>query len=127
MPMPRSLGSSQVTFLPLMKICPSEASSSPAMQFSRVDLPQPEEPSSTRNSPSLMSRFRSLSTLTAPKFSERSLMETLAFMFIGSTLHCASGDATDEKSPRHEIDDERHESCQDRCGHVDVVFLHALD
>jgi hypothetical protein len=38
------LGSDQVTLLPLMKIWPSETSSRPAMQLSRVDLPQPEEP-----------------------------------------------------------------------------------
>src|SRR6478735_4608539 len=127
MPMPRSLGSSQVTFLPLMKICPSLMSSRPAMQLSKVDLPQPDEPSSTRNSPSSISRLRSFSTLTAPKFSDRSLMETLAFIFMRSTLHCAGGDAADEKPPRHEVDDERHESREDRCRHVDVVFLHALD
>ena len=57
MPMPRSLGSSQVTFLPLMKIWPSETSSRPAMQLSKVDLPQPDGPSSTMNSPSATSRF----------------------------------------------------------------------
>ena len=51
MPMPRSLGSSQVTFLPEMKIWPSLTSSRPAMQLSRVDLPQPEGPSRTMNSP----------------------------------------------------------------------------
>ena len=38
MPMPRSFGSFQVTLLPLMKICPSEMSSSPAMQLSRGGL-----------------------------------------------------------------------------------------
>jgi hypothetical protein len=43
MPMPRSLGSDQVTLLPPMKIWPSEMSSRPAMQLSKVDLPQPEE------------------------------------------------------------------------------------
>ena len=66
MPMPRSLGSSQVTFLPLMKICPSVMSRRPAMQLSSVDLPQPDGPSSTMNSPSAMSRLSLLSTLTLP-------------------------------------------------------------
>ncbi len=33
------------------------------MQFSSVDLPQPDEPSSTRNSPSSMSRLRLLQHL----------------------------------------------------------------
>ena len=62
MPMPRSLGSSQVTFLPLMKIWPSETSSRPAMQLSKVDLPQPDGPSRTMNSPSATSRLSVCST-----------------------------------------------------------------
>ena len=77
MPMPRSFGSSQVTFLPLMKICPAVMSSRPAMQLSRVDLPQPDGPSSTRNSPSATSRLSVFSTSTLPKFSDKSLTETL--------------------------------------------------
>ena len=44
MPMPRSFGSSQVTFLPLIQIWPSVMSSRPAMQLSSVDLPQPDGP-----------------------------------------------------------------------------------
>ena len=42
MPMPRSFGSSQVTFLPPIQICPASMSSRPAMAFSSVDLPQPD-------------------------------------------------------------------------------------
>ncbi|MNT95058.1 hypothetical protein D3C72_2368640 [compost metagenome] len=80
MPMPRSFGSSQVTFRSLMKICPSVGSSRPAMQLRSVDLPQPEEPSRTRNSPSRMSRFRSSRTVTAPNESDRSLIDTLLDM-----------------------------------------------
>ena len=76
MPMPRSLGSSQVTFLPLMKIWPSVMSSRPAMQLSSVDLPQPDGPSSTMNSPSAMSRLSLLSTFTLPKARCRSLTAT---------------------------------------------------
>ena len=51
MPMPRSFGSSQVTFLPSIQICPALMSSRPAMALSSVDLPQPDGPSSTMNSP----------------------------------------------------------------------------
>ena len=57
MPIPRSDGSDQVTLRPPIKICPSVISKSPAMQFNKVDLPQPEDPSSTRNSPSWISKF----------------------------------------------------------------------
>ena len=66
MPMPRSLGSSQVTFLPLMKTCPSVMSSSPAMQLSRVDLPQPDGPSRTMNSPSRTEMFILSRMFSAP-------------------------------------------------------------
>ena len=50
MAMPRSLGSCQVTLRPPIQIWPSSTSIRPAMALSRVDLPQPDGPSSTRNS-----------------------------------------------------------------------------
>src|SRR5687768_5366264 len=106
MPMPRSLGSSQVTFLPPMKIWPSETSSSPAMQLSKVDLPQPDGPSRTMNSPCAMSRLRFSSTFTLPKLSDRSLMDTLCCICL--TLHRTGGDAADEPFTRDEIDSQRH-------------------
>src|SRR5690606_6884546 len=108
-------GSSQVTFLPPMKICPSETSSRPAMQFSKVDLPQPEGPSSTMNSPWAMSRLRFWRTLTLPKLSERSRMETLCFIKL--SLHRTGGDAADEPFAGYEIDGQRHESCENGGGH----------
>ena len=72
MPMPRSFGSSQVTFLPPIQICPALTSIRPAMALSRVDLPQPDGPSSTRNSDCATSRTERLEgmaidyPLTAP-------------------------------------------------------------
>src|SRR6266853_1567889 len=44
-----------------MKICPADGSSSPAMQRRAVVFPQPDGPSSTRNSPSFTSREKSRS------------------------------------------------------------------
>ena len=96
MPMPRSEGSAQVTFSPLMKICPSVTSRRPAIQFSSVDFPQPDEPRRTRNSPSAISKFRFLSTLTAPKAKSRFLIST-EFAMICSAFDCASGDAADKE------------------------------
>ena len=46
------------------------------MQFSSVDLPQPEAPSSTRNSPCGMSMLRLSSTVTAPNLRVSSLTRT---------------------------------------------------
>src|SRR3954452_17446153 len=116
MPMPRSLGSSQVTFLPPMKIWPSETSSRPAMQLSKVDLPQPDGPSSTMNSPSATSRVSFFSTSTEPKFSERSSTRTLV---IRSALPRARRDAAHEPPAGNEIDEEGHGGRQDGGRHVD--------
>ena len=50
MEMSRSLGSRLLTTRPPMMISPSVTSSSPAIIRMVVDLPQPDGPSSTRNS-----------------------------------------------------------------------------
>ena len=81
MAMPRSLGSSQVTFLPPIQIWPSATSSRPAIALSRVDLPQPEGPSSTMNSPCSMSSDRPSKTRTASKATETSRTETAAMAY----------------------------------------------
>ena len=65
MAMSRSRGGTLVTSRPPMTICPPDVSSSPAMQLSRVDLPQPDGPTSTRKSPCVMSMLIDFSTSTA--------------------------------------------------------------
>src|SRR5690349_3752167 len=124
MPMPRSAGSRQVTFLPAIQTWPASMSRSPAIAFRRVDLPQPEGPSRTMNSPSWTSRSRSRRTLRWPKETPSFLTETCD---IGLALHRAGGDAAHEQPPRNEIDGERHKAGEDGRCHVDVVFAHALD
>ena len=52
---PRWLGSSPLTSLPSMTIWPASQSSSPAITLSSVDLPQPDGPRMTTNSPSSIS------------------------------------------------------------------------
>src|SRR3954467_3345180 len=54
--MSRSFGGMCVTSRSPMKMCPSLTSSSPASIRSVVDLPHPEGPTSTMNSPSAISR-----------------------------------------------------------------------
>ena len=51
MAMPRSPGSCLLTSRPLIRIWPEEISSRPAIVFKSVDLPQPEGPTMTMNSP----------------------------------------------------------------------------
>src|SRR5690606_575867 len=102
----------------------SEISRSHATQLSSVDFPQPEGPRSTRNSPSPISRLRFCSTLTEPKASDRSWMETLEFM--NSSLHCARGDTANKITAGEEVNEQWHGTGQNSCGHIDVIFLHAL-
>ncbi|MHC2523904.1 hypothetical protein ACVIEM_000989 [Rhizobium leguminosarum] len=64
---PRSDGAFSVASLPSMTILPPETSSSPAISRSSVDLPQPDGPTKTTNSPSLMSRSIEGMTLASPK------------------------------------------------------------
>ena len=59
MAMSRSFGSTSLTTLSPMRISPPEIVSRPAIIRSAVDLPQPDGPTSTRNSPSSMSSDRS--------------------------------------------------------------------
>ena len=56
--MSRSFGGTDVTSRSPMWIVPSSTGSSPASIRSVVDLPQPDGPTSTRNSPSATSRSR---------------------------------------------------------------------
>ena len=56
MAMSRSLGCTLVTSRPPMEMLPSSMSSNPASIRSAVDLPDPDGPTSTRNSPSVTSR-----------------------------------------------------------------------
>ncbi len=66
MAMPRLEGATSLTTRPPISSWPEEIVSSPEMVRKRVDLPQPEGPTKTMNSPDLMSRFMSLSTSTLP-------------------------------------------------------------
>ena len=53
--MSRSEGSSSLTTRPAIQISPSVIASSPATMRSSVDLPHPEGPTTTTNSPSPIS------------------------------------------------------------------------
>src|SRR5262245_52028497 len=95
-----------------MRISPPLMASSPAMDLSKVDLPQPEGPTSTTNSPSAMSRSIDLSTRTGPKALCTLRKETEA---MGSTLDSAGGEAGDqialqEKEEQANRDERQHRS-----------------
>ena len=108
MPMPRSLGSSQVTFLPSIQIWPSVTSSRPAMQLSSVDLPQPDGPSSTRNSPSRDVEVEVFSTWTAPKL-EREVLDARRLRHAHQPFTAPAAMPRTNQLAGDEVDDERHE------------------
>ena len=63
---PRCAGPTLVMSLPSMSTCPEVTSSSPAIRRRSVDLPQPDGPTNTANSPFSILRSTPLMTLTAP-------------------------------------------------------------
>src|SRR5207244_3969527 len=115
MPMPRSLGSSQVTFRPEIQISPSEISRSPAMALRSVDFPQPDGPRRTRNSPLATSKDMRSRTRRAPYSMTRSRTATLAAgeakaqnEVVADAGHLQDG-GDDEDRQRHRQHDERED------------------
>ena len=66
MAMPRSDGSAKVTSRPSIRMSPPLTVSSPAIIRSSVDLPEPEAPTKTTNSPFSMLRSTFSMTRTGP-------------------------------------------------------------
>ena len=62
---PTPSGTSPFTGFPSNEICPAEAGARPAITSSRVDLPQPEGPTTAKNSPCASSRSIGPSACTA--------------------------------------------------------------
>src|SRR3954469_23724496 len=80
MAMSRSFGGTLFTMRPPMAISPDVMFSSPASMRSSVDLPQPEGPTSTTNSPSAISTLTPCSTSTGPKALRTFLIATDAIL-----------------------------------------------
>ena len=78
--MSRSFGGTSLTTRPPITISPSVISSSPAIMRSRVDLPQPDGPTRTMNSPSSMSMSTPWMTWVAPKYFSTPLISTAAMV-----------------------------------------------
>ena len=76
--MSRSFGGTRLTTLPPIAISPSVISSSPAIIRSSVDLPQPEGPTSTQNSPSAIAMSTPRMTCVEPNHLWTAVMFTAA-------------------------------------------------
>ena len=68
MAIPRSGGSASLTSMSSIMIRPDDTFSSPAIMRRRVDLPQPDGPTRTQNSPSSTCRDNGGITVKLPKF-----------------------------------------------------------
>src|ERR1700753_3995634 len=93
--MSRSLGATELTRRPSMRISPEETDSSPAIIASNVDLPQPEGPTSAMNSPERASRSTPFRTSTGPKLLRR-------FEMVSADMPAPSFDRA-LRQPAHEI------------------------
>src|SRR5216117_67866 len=79
--MSRCLGGPRLTTLPPIATSPSLISSSPATMRSSVDLPQPDGPTSTQNSPSATVTSTACTTSVWPKRLRTCLSITSAMAF----------------------------------------------
>src|SRR5438105_13089191 len=114
MAMSRSLDSMSLTTLPSMAISPPEISSRPASIRSSVDLPQPDGPTSTMNSPLWMSNSMPCMTRVAPYFFSTARKETAA---MASALHCAGGEPADHVALERVVDGRGWRGIDESDGH----------
>src|SRR5688572_3321717 len=100
----RSRGARSLTRSPPITMSPEVMSSRPTIILSNVDLPHPDGPTRIMNSPSATSMLMSL---TAAKPSPYSLtMFFISMAAMGSTLHCAGGQAGDDSALENQDDDD---------------------
>src|SRR6516162_4335758 len=103
--MSRSLGATELTILPSMRISPSLMLSRPAIIASSVDLPQPDGPTSAMNSPVWASRLIPLRTSTEPK--RLWSREIVSVAMIVRSFDGALGEPTHKVLAAEEVDQER--------------------
>src|SRR5439155_23865758 len=109
----RSAGATVVMSRPSRRSCPPLGSSSPAMMFIRVLLPQPDGPTSTRNSPSAKPIEMSCRILTGPKLFCTLIRSSDAMCL---PFHRTGHQAADEILAGHQVDDERRYGGDERTG-----------
>src|SRR5688572_17925161 len=114
MAMSRCDGCSPSMPRPSMLIDPPVIVSNPAMEFSNVDLPQPDGPTSTRKPPLSISRSMPFSTDTLPNDFSRLRISRNAMPRL--SLHRAGHEAAHKIASRDDVDDQRRQRRQDRAG-----------
>src|SRR3954470_5417489 len=117
MAMSRSLGGTSLTTRPPISTVPELALSRPATMLSSVDLPQPEGPTSTVNSPLSMSRSIPFNTSRLAYRFDRARMLNAAIST--PSLHGPCSEASQEIPSTEQIDQQRRQGCdQHRCALV---------
>src|SRR6185503_17432257 len=123
MAMSRSLGGMALTTRSPISTVPPSGRSRPAITFSRVDLPQPDGPSSTANSPFSTVRSIPLRTSTGPN--RLCTPRTLSAAIDPPScplLYCAGGQAAQEISSAEEVDQQGRQCREQHGGALDPVF-----
>src|SRR5690242_53920 len=106
--MSRSFGLRRFTTLPLMRSSPLLMSSRPATMFSSVDLPEPDGPTKTMNSPSVMSRLAAWTASVPSGYRLVTLSRVIAAMIASLSLNRACRQAGDDAAlENHDEDDDR--------------------
>src|SRR4030095_14959748 len=121
--MSRSFESTSLTTRPSMAISPAPMSSSPASMRSSVDLPQPDGPTSTMNSPSAMSSEMPCSTFVAPKDFSILEKETEAIRISPPLLSCLYSptcEAADHVAAERVVDRRRRQAVDQSGRHQDL-------
>src|SRR6478735_3192142 len=109
MAMSRSFGGMSLTTRPPISIVPALALSSPATMLSSVDLPQPEGPTSTVNSPLSISRSIPFSTSRLAYRFDRARMLNAAIST--PSLHGPRSEASQEIPSAEQIHQQRRQRC----------------
>src|SRR6185369_1689593 len=111
MAMSRSLGAMSLTTRPPISMVPALALSSPATMLSSVDLPQPDGPTSTVNSPLSISRSIPFSTSRLAYRFDRARMLNAAMKTSSPTpsLHGPRSEASQEIPSAEQIHQQRRQ------------------
>src|SRR5260221_193923 len=109
MAMSRSFGGTLLTTRPPISTIPALGRSSPATMLSSVDLPQPEGPTSTVNSPLSMSRSIPFNTSRLAYRFDRARMLNAAMTT--PSLHGPRSEASQEIPSAEQIDQQRRQRC----------------
>src|SRR2546423_6793482 len=115
--MSRSFDSTSFTTLPSMAMVPSVMSSRPASMRSKVDLPQPDGPTSTMNSPSSIWKSMPWMTLVEPKAFWMFWNATVA---MASALHRAGREPADHVALERVVDRRGRQRVDEARGHEEL-------